>query len=159
MAGGARSQERFSHPDGRRSIRFFLEDASGAEVLAVMGEERETRDGHYVYRTEPAFAGVQALCCGNMSDVNRWLDSMVHNPGQPVNLAADSGRPSGRCGGDQSPPPGVVPMSNLTRVGHPHVRSRSSMVIAAPQPNDRAPPGTREMVARRSRNHRECCHG
>uniref|UniRef100_A0A7S1XD89 TFIIS N-terminal domain-containing protein n=1 Tax=Tetraselmis chuii TaxID=63592 RepID=A0A7S1XD89_9CHLO len=89
-------QERFSHPDGRRAIRFYLVEPSGEERLAVTGEEREARDGHYVYRTEPSFAGMQALYCGNMSDVNKWLDFMVHRPGQVVNLAADSVRPSPR---------------------------------------------------------------
>ena len=44
------SQEKFVFPDGRRGIRFYLVDAQGNAIPAVLGEERDTRDGHYTYR-------------------------------------------------------------------------------------------------------------
>ena len=39
------SQEKFHFPDGRRGIRFFLVDDAGNAIPAVLGEERDTRDG------------------------------------------------------------------------------------------------------------------
>ena len=60
-------QEKFLYPDNRRGIRFYLLNASGKATLAVLGEERDTRDGHYTYRKEPTFAGGSELCCGNVS--------------------------------------------------------------------------------------------
>ena len=38
-----------AHPAGGHTQRFWLLEAGGGWRLAVVGEERETRDGHYVY--------------------------------------------------------------------------------------------------------------
>ena len=92
------SSEKFVFPDGRRGIRFFLIDAEGNAQCAVVGEERDTRDGeyfppatfrrliahtrltftflqsgHYVYRKEAGFAFGPPLVVGNLIGVNRWL--------------------------------------------------------------------------------------
>ena len=60
-------QEKFLFPDNRRGIRFFVVDANGKSTLAVLGEERDTRDGHYTYRKQPDFPAGSNLVCGNVS--------------------------------------------------------------------------------------------
>eukprot|EP00854_Cymbomonas_tetramitiformis_P006862 gene6862-8196_t len=60
-----------------RGIRFYLVDKTGSAVPAVLGEERETRDGHYMYRNEASFAGGEPLCCSNLSGVHQWLRAMM----------------------------------------------------------------------------------
>ena len=68
------AQEKFSHADGRRGVRFFLIDHTGASHPAVIGEERDVRDGHYAYRVEPRFeAGMPPLPSANLVGVHRWL--------------------------------------------------------------------------------------
>lgn len=59
-------QEKFQFNDGRRGIRFFLVDANKQSHLAVVGEERDTRDGHYTYRKCDTFHDGAALSCGNV---------------------------------------------------------------------------------------------
>ena len=70
------SQDKFSFPDGRRGIRFYLVDAQGGATAAVLGEERDTRDGHYVYRKDDDFTAGPPLNCGNLTGVHRWLRDM-----------------------------------------------------------------------------------
>jgi hypothetical protein len=41
--------ERATLPDGRRCNRWYLIDQHGVSHLAVIGIERDTKDGHYVY--------------------------------------------------------------------------------------------------------------
>lgn len=48
-------RDRVQHEDGRRANHFYLVDALGGEHLAAVGEERDTRDGHYLYRAMPPF--------------------------------------------------------------------------------------------------------
>lgn len=43
-------QERTQMGDGRRVNKWYLVDQNGKEHLAVVGEERDTRDGHYTYK-------------------------------------------------------------------------------------------------------------
>ena len=70
------SQDKFSFPDGRRGIRFYLVDEHGGATAAVLGEERDTRDGHYTYRKDEEFTRGPPLNCGNLSGVHRWLRDM-----------------------------------------------------------------------------------
>lgn len=44
-----RSNERTATEDGRRVNKWFLVDQRGVPHLAVVGVERETKDGHYSY--------------------------------------------------------------------------------------------------------------
>ena len=71
------SQEKFTFPDGRRGIRFYVHDESGSPTLAVLGEERETRDGHYQYRRVDTFNAGVPLRCGNLSGVHKWLKDHI----------------------------------------------------------------------------------
>ena len=80
-------QERRELPDGRHAVRWSLVDVFGREHLAVAGEEKETRDGHYDYRTQGVFDVVAPLACHNQSAVTRWLDARVVHKG----LAPPSG--------------------------------------------------------------------
>jgi hypothetical protein len=41
--------ERAAYPDGRRCNRWYLMDQHGDSHLAVIGIERDTKDGHYHY--------------------------------------------------------------------------------------------------------------
>ena len=59
-------QEKFHFADGRRGVRFFIIDSNGKPNLAVVGEERDTRDGHYMYRKQASFPAGTDLCCGNV---------------------------------------------------------------------------------------------
>jgi len=74
-------QEKFHFPDGRRGVRFYLIDEGGKATPAVLGEERETCDGHYVYKKEPVFSAGEVVTCGNLAGVHRWLRELMS--GQP----------------------------------------------------------------------------
>lgn len=50
-----RRQSKLELPDGRHRIEWFLIDDADDEHLAIVGEEKETRDGHYLYRTHGVF--------------------------------------------------------------------------------------------------------
>lgn len=71
------SQEKFTFSDGRRGIRFYVHDDTGTPTLAVIGEERETRDGHYQYRRVDTFTAGAPLRCGNLSGVHKWLKDHI----------------------------------------------------------------------------------
>jgi hypothetical protein len=65
-------------------------DDQGHNHLAVTGEEKETRDGHYIYNTEAFFSNAAPLEARNQEDVKRWIDSMLVKPqqGTPVMVPA-----------------------------------------------------------------------
>jgi len=69
-------QEKFEHSDGHRGQKWFLVDESGHEQLAVVAEERETRDGHYIYKAEGPLAAQHPEVASNMSVVSQWLDGV-----------------------------------------------------------------------------------
>ena len=94
------SQEKFVFPDGRRGVRFYLVDENGAAVPAAVGEERDTRDGHYVYRKDDAFTRGPPLTCGNLIGVSRWLrDQCVNGALIGAPLAGFGSHPPKRKGG------------------------------------------------------------
>lgn len=74
------SETKETLPDGRHVIRWYLMDAAGHNHLAVTGEEKETRDGHYSYHTETIFNYAAPLESGNQEEVRRWLDYMIAAP-------------------------------------------------------------------------------
>jgi hypothetical protein len=78
------SQEKFVFPDGRRGIRFYLVTDKGEAVSAAVGEERDTRDGHYTYRKDDSFARGPPLTCGNLIGVSRWLREQCVNGGNLI---------------------------------------------------------------------------
>ena len=71
------SQEKFTYPDGRRGMRFYVIDEQGVATPAVEGEERETRDGHYQYKRVDTFTAGAPLRCGNLSGVHKWLKDHI----------------------------------------------------------------------------------
>ncbi|KDD75429.1 hypothetical protein H632_c689p1, partial [Helicosporidium sp. ATCC 50920] len=73
-------QARRETPDGRHVVQWYLVDAVGGEHLAVAGEEKDTRDGHYEYRTQGIFESAAPLLAHNQTTVLKWLDSMVVHP-------------------------------------------------------------------------------
>ena len=113
--GGAGPYKRFisekvAAPDGRRSVRFYLVrggggggggGAGGAPELAAWGEERETRDGHYVYRRAEGFEGGPPLHCGNLAGVHDWLAAIL---GQDPKAAVRASRQYRSAGGGAAPP-------------------------------------------------------
>ena len=64
-------------PDGRRQICWYLLDSLGHNHLAVVGEEKDTRDGHYLYKTESIFDKVVPLEAHNQDEVKKWLNWMI----------------------------------------------------------------------------------
>jgi hypothetical protein len=97
------SQEKFVFPDGRRGIRFYLVDAQGNAVPAVLGEERDTRDGHYTYRKEDNFNRGPPLACGNLAGVHRWLRDLCGGGGSLVGgFGAHPPKPKGSGPGGRS---------------------------------------------------------
>lgn len=75
------AQEKHDLPDGRHRIEWYLMDQNNDAHLAVVGEEKETRDGHYLYRTQGIFDTSRPLHVGNQREVERWLDAMVVHGG------------------------------------------------------------------------------
>lgn len=115
------SHEKQELADGRHRIEWFLLDEQNAAHLAIVGEEKETRDGHYLYRTYGVFDKHLPLQVGNQREVERWIDIMVFHGGVAPALAAgkapaDStcGATSGRAHSDTSGPRG----GGSSRGGH-----------------------------------------
>ncbi|KAF8066392.1 ATG16 [Scenedesmus sp. PABB004] len=98
--------ERAFYPDGRRCNRWYLLDQRGEPHLAVIGIERDTKDGHYVYSAEEPFASIVPLNCSNQSGVFKWLERMItHHAGGDAAPAvpAASGAASGGAAGAGDP--------------------------------------------------------
>jgi hypothetical protein len=84
------SESKEELPDGRHLLRWYLMDDQGHNHLAVTGEEKETRDGHYVYSTEAFFSNAIPLEAKNQDEVKKWIDLMLIKPqqGTPMMLPA-----------------------------------------------------------------------
>lgn len=70
--------------DGRRVNRWFLVDQNEQFHLAVQGEERDARDGHYIYSSRDPFASIKPMgTCTNQQQVMHWLENFIthHGPG------------------------------------------------------------------------------
>ena len=76
------SESKEELPDGRHLLKWFLLDDKGHHHLAVTGEEKETRDGHYSYHTEAIFELTAPLEAKNQDEGKKWLDKMVVKPPQ-----------------------------------------------------------------------------
>ena len=67
--------------------KFFLVDDSGHNILAVIGIE-QPEDGHYCYKSLPAFEQLGALETRARRDVFSWLDEVIETSklsgGMPV---------------------------------------------------------------------------
>ncbi|GBF97334.1 hypothetical protein Rsub_10025 [Raphidocelis subcapitata] len=75
--------ERTATEDGRRVNKWYLVDQHGTAHLAVVGVERETKDGHYAYHAEEPFASLVPLVCSNQAGVFKWLERMLtHHHGE-----------------------------------------------------------------------------
>jgi hypothetical protein len=106
-------------PDGRHRILWYLMDNKGHNHLAVTGEEKDTRDGHYAYHTESVFDFAAPLEAGNQEVVKLWLEGMIVHPSGAGMAGPLAAHPAGahrstaasRSGGDAaaaglaSPPP------------------------------------------------------
>eukprot|EP00242_Pyramimonas_sp_CCMP2087_P011250 CAMPEP_0198212202 /NCGR_PEP_ID=MMETSP1445-20131203/25578_1 /TAXON_ID=36898 /ORGANISM="Pyramimonas sp., Strain CCMP2087" /LENGTH=440 /DNA_ID=CAMNT_0043886599 /DNA_START=363 /DNA_END=1685 /DNA_ORIENTATION=+ len=82
------TQEKFHFPDGRRGVRFYVVEEGGKATPAVLGEERETCDGHYVYRKEALFSDGEVISCFNLAGVHRWLRDLMS--GQPSSHTSEN---------------------------------------------------------------------
>ena len=71
-------------PDGRHRIQWFLLDTAGHNHLAVVGIEKETRDGHYIYSTENIFEKAAPLQAHNQEEVKRWLSWIIGPRNDPL---------------------------------------------------------------------------
>lgn len=70
-------QSKLELPDGRHRIEWFLIDEADDEHLAIVGEEKETRDGHYLYRTHGVFdttLPLQVRGCSLAEGLPPWWD-------------------------------------------------------------------------------------
>jgi hypothetical protein len=76
------SESKEELPDGRHLLRWYLMDDQGHNHLAITGEEKETRDGHYMYSTEAYFTNAAPLEAKNQDEVKKWIDSMLPKPQQ-----------------------------------------------------------------------------
>jgi hypothetical protein len=93
-------------PDGRRQICWYLLDSLGHNHLAVVGEEKDTRDGHYLYKTESVFDKVVPLEAHNQEEVKKWLNWMIGPRIGPMPAASASiakGRLAGLSGMSERP--------------------------------------------------------
>jgi hypothetical protein len=58
--------------------RWFLVDQNEKLHLAVQGEERDARDGHYIYSACEPFASMVAMPpCTNQQQVMHWLEHFL----------------------------------------------------------------------------------
>ena len=143
------SSEKFVFPDGRRGIRFYLIDSNGHQIPAVIGEERDTRDGHYVYQKDREFNQGPPLSAGNLIGVNRWLREMCV-PGSGVGLGVSfgshppkkggsGGGGGGKAGGGNAnnPPGGIDPLGYFDAK-----RKRASFYFASDHTGDDLEPPT-----------------
>ena len=71
-------------PDGRHRICWYLLDDAGHNHLAIVGNEKETRDGHYIYHTENIFDKVVPLLAYNQEEVRRWLNWIIGPRTEPL---------------------------------------------------------------------------
>lgn len=69
-------QNRLQDDHGRRHQKWWLVDDVGHEHLAVSGEEREPRDGHYNYTAEKPFSLIRPLHCQNQARVTSYLEEV-----------------------------------------------------------------------------------
>lgn len=70
-------REQKSHDEGgRRRQQWWLVDDNSHEHLAVVGEERDPRDGHYNYYAEKPFSLISPLACQNRTKVHEYLESV-----------------------------------------------------------------------------------
>lgn len=74
-------QEKLADDTGRHVLRYWLVDTSGGEHLAVVGEEKDTRDGHYAYHTVGVFDVKYPLEESNQTAVHIWLNHMTQHGG------------------------------------------------------------------------------
>eukprot|EP00192_Tetraselmis_astigmatica_P008509 CAMPEP_0117659778 /NCGR_PEP_ID=MMETSP0804-20121206/6613_1 /TAXON_ID=1074897 /ORGANISM="Tetraselmis astigmatica, Strain CCMP880" /LENGTH=675 /DNA_ID=CAMNT_0005466457 /DNA_START=160 /DNA_END=2187 /DNA_ORIENTATION=+ len=74
-------QDKFLHSDTRRATRFYLLDKDGKETLAVSGDERENKDGHYIYKTDLDLPGLMTPSFNNMGEIQKWLESIIQRSG------------------------------------------------------------------------------
>lgn len=82
MKMGAKTcrKEAFQTDSGMRVQRWYLVEENGHEHLAVVGQERDTRDGHYNYEAEEPFMTHWPLHCFNQTQVQAWLDKLIVHP-------------------------------------------------------------------------------
>lgn len=78
------SEKKTELPDGRHQICWYLLDEAGHNHLAVVGDEKETRDGHYIYHTENIFDKAAHLHAHNQEEVKRWLNWMIGPRTEPL---------------------------------------------------------------------------
>lgn len=66
--------------------KFYLVDEDSIPHLAIIGDEREQRDGHYQYRVSEEFAkpelGIPPLKQGNLVGVRKWLKDRITQSAQ-----------------------------------------------------------------------------
>ena len=74
-----RRHEKSQSPGGHRINKWFLEDSMGREHLAVVGYERDTKDGHYSYRAQPPFNELQPLDSSNMAVRNQLFEEVPYS--------------------------------------------------------------------------------
>jgi hypothetical protein len=71
-----RRQQKVQDEHGCRHQKWWLVDDNGHEHLAVVGDEREPRDGHYTYVAEKPFALIRPLNCQNQAKVTSYLEDV-----------------------------------------------------------------------------------
>jgi len=66
--------------------KFYLVDEDSIPHLAIIGDEREQRDGHYQYRVSEEFSkpelGIPPLKQGNLVGVRKWLKDRITQSAQ-----------------------------------------------------------------------------
>ena len=91
LCSRALRREQKSHDEGgRRRQQWWLVDDTGHEHLAVVGEERDPRDGHYNYYAEKPFSLIAPLACQNRTRVHEYLEAVsahLPDPDPSVNSA------------------------------------------------------------------------
>jgi hypothetical protein len=96
--------ERYKDANGVSMNQWYLVDQHGKEHLAMIGKEREARDGHYTYSAQEPYATMKAASCTNQTQVVHWLEHFLthHAPESHLHVGdhihtVQLLEPSGKC--------------------------------------------------------------
>jgi len=110
--------------------KFYLIDSDSIPHLAIIGDEREQRDGHYTYRVSEEFAkaelGIPPLKQGNLVGVRKWLKDRITQSAQQYKkrMMMMSGNGNGE---------GVTFGENGGKAGKPLMKETKIVALSAAQ--------------------------
>ena len=113
--------------------KFYLIDSDSIPHLAIIGDEREQRDGHYTYRVSEEFAkaelGIPPLKQGNLVGVRKWLKDRITQSAQQYKKRMMMMSGNGNGGNGE----GVTFGENGGKAGKPLMKETKIVALSAAQ--------------------------